>query len=102
METKQAGKCPFCEKNVRAVLVEANKLRRDKCKCPECEEFVFLCRSPGCHDYAKGTTAYDHEFCPSCTDTLAKVGGEVASGASKVAVAVAISVITSKVAGKKA
>ena len=105
METKQAGKCPFCEKNVRAVVVEENKIRRDKCKCPECDEIVFICRTPSCHDYAKGTSVYDHELCPSCSDAAASAGKSVASGAGKVVVAaatVAVSaVVAAAVNGKK-
>ena len=69
-KTKQKGTCPFCKENVAAILVEDNTVRRDKCRCPQCNEFVFLCRSPGCHDYAKGTQVYDHELCPSCTETV--------------------------------
>ncbi|MNC43716.1 hypothetical protein D3C75_925910 [compost metagenome] len=69
---KQKGKCPFCEETVAATVIEDNTVRRDKCQCPNCNEFIFLCRSPGCHDYAKGTQVYDHELCPSCTDTVSE------------------------------
>jgi len=69
---KQRGKCPFCEETVAANVVEDNSVRRDKCQCPNCGEFIFLCRSPGCHDYAKGTQVYDHELCPSCSDTVSE------------------------------
>ena len=31
---KQQGKCPFCGKTIEALLIEANKVRRDKCLCP--------------------------------------------------------------------
>lgn len=78
---KQKGKCPFCGEVVAAIVIDGNLVRRDRCKCPECEEYIFLCRSPGCHDYAKGTQVYDHELCSTCTDTIAdglKVVGKAA------------------------
>jgi hypothetical protein len=77
VSTKQKGICPFCNKAVAAHVIQGNTVRRDKCKCPECGEFIYLCRTPGCHDYAKGTDTYDHELCPSCTATA----GEAAKGA---------------------
>lgn len=71
---KQKGKCPFCGETVAAIVIVDNSVRRDKCQCPSpsCNEFIFLCRSPGCHDYAKGTQVYDHELCPSCSDTVSE------------------------------
>jgi hypothetical protein len=98
---KQAGKCPFCEKTVKAEIVEENMLRRDKCKCPECEETIYLCRSPGCHDYAKGTSVYDHEFCPECTSVASAIGAEVGSATLKVVGAIASAVILAAISGKK-
>ena len=96
MDTKQKGKCPFCEQQVAAVIAERNKVRRDRCRCPSCEETIFLCRVPGCNDYAKGTSVYDHELCPSCTEKvegIAKASGKVALEVGK---AVAIAVIAGK------
>jgi len=96
MKTKQKGNCPFCEKQVSAVVLEENKIRRDRCQCPSCEEVIFLCRVPGCNDYAKGTSVYDHELCPSCTEKVeaaAKVSGKVVL---EVAKAIAIAVIAGK------
>lgn len=89
MTTKQKGKCPFCEKVVAPVIVEENTIRRDRCKCPECGEEIYLCRSPGCHDFAKGTSVYDHELCPSCSETVSNLASEVGKAALKVGVAVA-------------
>ncbi len=94
MNAKQKGICPFCSKNVAAEIIEENTIRRDRCKCPECGETVFLCRTPGCHDFAKGTQVYDHELCPSCTGTVADAGSGVASIIGKVAGAVAIAALS--------
>ncbi len=62
------GKCPFCNTDTRAKIIEKNTLRRDKCVCDndDCKEIVYTCRTPGCHDYAKGGEYYDDELCPSC------------------------------------
>lgn len=88
METKQIGKCPFCEKVIEAVVVETNVLRRDRCKCPECAQPIYVCRSPGCHDYAKGTETYDHELCPACTETASSAGAEIGKAGLKLAATV--------------
>lgn len=77
MNTKQKGLCPFCKNAVAAKIAEDNTLRRDKCLCPDCNEPVYLCRTPGCNDYAKGTEVYDHEFCTSCTEILYSAGASV-------------------------
>jgi len=89
MVTKQKGKCPFCDKSIQALVVEENVIRRDACKCPECGETVYLCRTPGCHDYAKGTEVYDHELCPSCTGTASNIAATVGKAAIVVIGAVA-------------
>jgi ribosomal protein S27AE len=94
MSTKQKGICPFCGNNVAAEIIEENTIRRDRCKCPECGETVFLCRTPGCHDFAKGTQVYDHELCPSCTSTVADAGSGVAATVGKVVGAVAIAALS--------
>lgn len=70
MVAKQKGKCPFCSSVISAVVDESNTFRRDKCRCPSCNEVIYVCRSPGCHDYAKGTESWDHELCPECTSKL--------------------------------
>lgn len=70
--TKQKGLCPFCLEEVSPEVVEENRLRRDKCLCPKCKEHIYLCRTPGCHNYAKGTEVYDHELCPACTKAAAE------------------------------
>lgn len=75
-------------------MVEENTLRRDRCSCPSCDETIYLCRTPGCHDYAKGTQVYDHELCPSCTSTVAEASASVASVAGKVAATVATAVLS--------
>ena len=63
---KSKGKCPFCEEDIRPLIIEENYLRRDKCQCPECEEIIYACRAPGCRNYAKGGVIWDDELCPSC------------------------------------
>ena len=101
MNTKQKGKCPFCQKLVAPQIVEENTLRRDRCKCPECGEEIYLCRSPGCHDFAKGTSVYDHEFCPECTETISNTAAELGKAALKLAVTVGGAVAVAAINGKK-
>lgn len=73
-ELKQKGVCPFCKELVAPEVVEKNRVGRDRCVCPNCKESVYLCRTPSCHDYAKWTESYDHQFCPACWDTIKKFG----------------------------
>jgi hypothetical protein len=68
MSGKHLGRCSFCEEKIKPVAVEKNFLRRDKCRCPECNEIIFECRNPFCHDYAKGGEYYDNELCRWCTE----------------------------------
>jgi uncharacterized protein with PIN domain len=99
---KQKGTCPFCGKNVAAVITEENKVRRDLCQCPECGEPILLCRGLGCHDYAKGTPFYDNEYCPDCTKKISDVASEVGKAVLKVGVVVASFVATAALGkGKK-
>src|SRR5271169_3187775 len=100
MMKKQKGACPFCSQSVEPTVVEENTLRRDKLRCPECGETVFLCRSPGCHHFAKGTTVYDHELCPSCTEAAGNVAGEIGKTVLKIGGAVATALATAVVLGK--
>ena len=67
MAGKQIGECPFCNEMQVPVLIEANTIRRDKCACSVCKEVIYVCRTPGCHSFAKGGSAYDDELCPACT-----------------------------------
>ncbi|MFM2084332.1 MAG: Erwinia phage vB EhrS 59 [Pseudomonadota bacterium] len=96
-KTKQIGMCPFCLKQVAAVVIEENTLRRDKCKCPQCQAIIYTCRTPSCHDYAKGTEVYDHEFCDDCTVSLNTAGRTVASAVVQVGKAVATVAATAAV-----
>ncbi|NDV13954.1 hypothetical protein [Crenobacter caeni] len=100
MTRKQKGKCPFCLESITPVLIEENTIRRDKCKCPKCDEEIYLCRSPGCHDFAKGTSVYDHELCPSCTDSVSSAAGEVGKAALKVGGAVLTAVLVAAASKK--
>lgn len=101
LSTKQKGKCPFCLESVEATVQESNYLRRDRCICPKCSEPVYVCRTPGCHHYAKGTSTYDHEFCPECTSSGAAVATEVGKGLLKVGVAALTVVAVTAVKEKK-
>jgi len=82
---KHVGTCPFCNQNVTPKVVEDNKIRRDVCVCPECDNRVLICRSPGCTNYVKGGDIYDDELCPSCTSGVANGFGEVLKYGSMVA-----------------
>jgi hypothetical protein len=101
MNMKQKGKCPFCQKQVEPQILEGNTLRRDRCKCPECGEEIYLCRSPGCHDFAKGTSVYDHEFCPECTETISSTAAEIGKAALKIAISVGSAVAVAAINNKK-
>lgn len=74
MSVKHKGQCPFCNEIVQPKVIEENTIRRDKCLCTECSEIIYVCRSPGCQNYAKGGEHYDHELCPSCTSNIADIG----------------------------
>jgi hypothetical protein len=93
LATKQKGMCPFCALAVEAVIVEVNTARRDKCRCPNCGETVFVCRTPACHDYAKGTASWDHELCPGCSADVGRAAAEIGS------VAVEFGKAAAKIAG---
>ncbi|MCT6876295.1 hypothetical protein [Frischella perrara] len=66
VKRKSKGRCPFCKKKIRPIIIEENTLRRDKCKCPACNEIIYVCRIFGCQNYAKGSESYDDECCPKC------------------------------------
>lgn len=74
MAKKHKGVCPFCEESVTPDVVEENYVRRDRCQCPNCQSFIYVCRSPGCQNYAKGGDIYDDELCPSCTSGVSEIG----------------------------
>lgn len=87
------GRCPHCEKRVRAVVVEENTVRRDVLECPKCEERLLVCMTPGCKNYAAGGQVYDQNFCPDCTTT----GVEATTKAIKVGTDVAVRVVVATV-----
>lgn len=88
MSLKRLGECPFCRQSVRAQIVEENILRRDKCACPSCGGAVYVCRAPGCNNYAKGGDIYDDALCPGCT-----------SGPGTLVTGVAATVVAGLIAG---
>jgi ribosomal protein S27AE len=90
MAEKHLGTCPFCKELVTPYVVEGNVIRRDKCQCPNCHKIVYVCRTPGCCDYARGGELYDDELCPSCS-------ASVVTNGSTVAVAVLITAITNAI-----
>jgi len=77
MEVKHVGICPYCGDSVQPLVVVHNYVRRDACKCPNCEKMILVCRVPGCSDYAKGGDVYDEEMCPAHTASIVNGGGEV-------------------------
>lgn len=81
MSAKHSGTCPFCKAVVTAVVIEENTIRRDKCQCPSCHNTIYVCRTPGCDNYAKGGDIYDDELCPECTQSAAKGAGAIALAA---------------------
>ncbi|GKV83674.1 hypothetical protein PEC106664_44480 [Pectobacterium carotovorum subsp. carotovorum] len=92
MTSKHKGICPFCKNEVVPRVTQENHVRRDKCKCPECKEDIYVCRAPGCENYAKGGHLYDDELCPSCTSSV----GNGASSLGMLALGAAITAFVSK------
>lgn len=71
---KRLGKCPWCGKEVMAIVRQTNYIRRDSCICPECGKKILVCRTPGCSNYAKGGL-WDDELCPDCVKLAVTQGG---------------------------
>lgn len=88
MSLKHLGECPFCKESITPQVVEENTFRRDKCVCPSCNGTVYVCRTPGCDNYAKGGDLYDDELCPRCT-----------GGTGTLVAGVAATVVTGLIAG---
>lgn len=72
MSAKSKGMCPFCNEQIEPIVIEENTIRRDKCQCPECSGIIYVCRSPGCNNYAKGGI-WDDELCPACTTEVSSM-----------------------------
>lgn len=96
MAEKHLGTCPFCKELVTPYVVEGNVIRRDKCMCPNCQNTVYVCRAPGCDDYARGGDIYDDEFCPSCTASATEGGATAIKGAVAAALVAVITNAISK------
>lgn len=77
---KHKGLCPFCSNIVDARIEESNTFRRDKCQCPECKNYIYVCRTLGCTNYAKGGDYWDDELCPSCASSVTSAVGTIATG----------------------
>lgn len=67
---KESGCCPFCGAFVAPQILEENRLKRDKCRCLNCNSTIYLCIAPGCNNYTKSGVVWDDWFCPSCTKYL--------------------------------
>lgn len=67
---RESGYCPFCGTFAAPKILEENTVRRDKCQCLTCKNVIYICRTPGCNNYAKGGDVYDQELCPDCTRGL--------------------------------
>lgn len=100
-ETKQKGICPFCNEVVAPVVMEKNRIGRDRCVCPNCKESVYECRTPSCHNYAKGTRTYDHELCVECEKSVKKAGVIIGSTLLGIAKIVFTAWATDKVSKSK-
>jgi len=85
MSAKHFGRCSFCEDRVKPDVIEKNFFRRDKCQCPACEGIIYECRSPLCHDYAKGGDYYDDELCRWCVESS---GGMIKTAAELIIAAI--------------
>jgi hypothetical protein len=97
MANKHAGECPYCGESVTPVLNKKNVIRRDVCSCPSCSKELLICRTPGCHTYAKGGQIYDDELCPNCTSSLISGTGEILKwGAMAAMTAIVAAVIEKK------
>ncbi|AXH43475.1 hypothetical protein MZUP3_730 [Erwinia phage vB_EhrS_49] len=101
MATKNKGICGHCRETVSPIVIEENTFSRDKCQCPECAKDLYVCRSPGCDDYAKGGKDYDEELCPGCTKSLAENAGVIAKTIGGVALTIGTAMATNHFTGKK-
>ena len=98
MTKKHIGKCPYCNEDVEPNVIEGNTMRRDKCQCPrtECGGILYVCRTPGCHNYAKGGDMYDDELCPECTSSLLSHSGDVVKTVLLTAASIAVAAASEK------
>lgn len=93
MTRKPLGQCPVCKADIRAVVVEGMTLRRDRCECPDCGASIYVCRAPGCDNYAKGGELYDDELCPSCVRGVGEAAGGVLMAFVTTAAAIAAATV---------
>ncbi|MCZ6145101.1 hypothetical protein O5255_27805, partial [Escherichia coli] len=57
----------------------------------DCKSIIYVCRTPGCENYAKGGHLYDDELCPSCMSTIGRSIGALGTTALSIVV---ITVVT--------
>lgn len=62
---KRKGLCPWCFKQVRAILQEENFFSKDVCSCPECGNIVLKCCT--CENYIKGGLDFVNKYCQNCS-----------------------------------
>ena len=99
MSQKPLGTCSYCKEQVQAEIIESNNLRRDRCECTNCHSTVYVCRSPGCHNFALGGEFYDHELCFACTAATIGVASTVGVVVATVAVAAAGAIVSKRDGG---
>ncbi|WP_392559776.1 hypothetical protein [Orbus mooreae] len=98
---KIMGVCPYCQEKVSARVIKKHILRRDKCECPLCLKIIYVCRYPGCHNYASGGCVYDDELCPTCAKDIANSSGFIIKNTVKVATAAVAVVVATAFAKDK-
>ncbi len=96
MDLKPKGVCPFCKKEINARVIQENKIRRDKCECSDCKSIIYVCRTPGCENYAKGGHLYDDELCPSCMSNIGRSIGALGTTALSIVVSTAVTRLLEK------
>lgn len=95
MVDKHKGMCPFCKEVVVPSVLEENTVRRDKCLCPSCQNVIYVCRAPGCDNFARGGDIYDDELCPECLKGASSTAGTIVTTVGlAVLTAIATAVVT--------
>lgn len=105
MRRKHPGICSNCRKQITPHILEQNYVIRDVCRCPNCQESILVCRTPGCDNYAKGGDIYDDELCFECiksaSEVLTTTAKAVATGLATVASGLAVNYVKDMVDGSE-